>query len=38
MTRLILAALLAALLQACGNIEVKGPDEFGYRRTFHPAG
>lgn len=31
-------ALIVFALQACSGMEVKGPDEFGYRRTFQPAG
>ena len=40
MRRLLAALCLAALalLQGCSGVEVKGPDEFGYRRTFHPSG
>lgn len=38
MKRLALTVLAAALLQACSGMEVKPPDEFGYRRTFHPSG
>jgi hypothetical protein len=36
--RLAFVLVVLALLQACSGMEVKPPDEFGYRRTFHPAG
>ena len=38
MKAIALIVLALALLQACSGMEVKPPDEFGYRRTFHPAG
>jgi hypothetical protein len=28
--------LVLGWLEGCAGIEVKPPDEFGYRRTFHP--
>lgn len=33
---LLLLCLAHAVLQGCSGIEVKPPDEFGYRRTFNP--
>jgi hypothetical protein len=36
-TFLVLCVALA-VLQGCSGMDVKPPDEFGYRRTFHPAG
>lgn len=38
MKRLAMMLVALALLQACESMEIKGADEFGYRRTFHPAG
>jgi hypothetical protein len=29
-------AIAFALLQGCSGMEVKPPDEFGYRRNFNP--
>jgi hypothetical protein len=33
---LLCVALALGLFQGCSGIEVKPPDEFGYRRTFNP--
>jgi hypothetical protein len=36
MRHLICLAIALAVLQGCTGIEVKPPDEFGYRRNFNP--
>jgi hypothetical protein len=36
MRTLICVALALAALQGCSGIEVKPPDEFGYRRNWNP--